>query len=90
MDLLPPHLKHKILSLDPKLQSAAYGDDKTQKNSEDKNNNNNGKIEYPSLSVKDSSKLHTFSPSQINSLQEDGYLVVDNLFGRDSLLRYKV
>lgn len=86
MDLLPPHLKHKILSFDPNLMNAAYGDNDKKNKKEEKEE----KTTYPSLTIKDESKLHSLSPSQVKELEKEGYLVVDNFLGRESLLKFKV
>ena len=87
MDMLPPHLKHKILSLDPSLLSAAYGDKKKEEKGE------KGREEvhcYPSLPLLVPSLLHFLSPSHLSSLEKEGYLVVDHFMGNDAMARCKV
>jgi hypothetical protein len=87
MDNLPPHLKHKILSYDPSLLCAAYGD------------NEKGKVEgkvgekegnYPTLTLHNPTQLRKFTPSLIKSLGERGYIVIDNFLGKDAMHYAKV
>lgn len=82
MDSLPPHLKHKIISLDPKLLSAAYGD------GQEKADNNNPVT--PLVPVKNKDQLIKFKEESLSTLQNEGYLVLEGFMGRDFLLNCKV